>query len=104
MPTEADLKQFKWLHAAALIEGGTLLLLLGVAVPLKHLAGYGAAVSLMGPLHGMAFLFYIWMIANTVAGARWSKCDCARLLAGALLPFGAWFNAGFVRRKMAAPA
>jgi integral membrane protein len=45
------------LRLASWAEGATLLLLLLVAVPLKRLAGWPEAVSLMGPLHGAAGFF-----------------------------------------------
>ena len=38
------------------IEGVTLLTLIGIAVPLKHLAGEPMLVTLLGPLHGAVFL------------------------------------------------
>ncbi|HMA50030.1 MAG TPA: DUF3817 domain-containing protein [Magnetospirillaceae bacterium] len=47
------------LRAVALVEGSAFLLLLFVAVPLKHLAGIDAPVLILGPLHGIAFLAYV---------------------------------------------
>jgi hypothetical protein len=41
-----------------LLEGATLVLLLFVAVPLKHLGIYREAMSITGPLHGLAFRRY----------------------------------------------
>jgi integral membrane protein len=43
----------------ALLEGSTLLLLLFVALPLKYKLGIPMAVSVMGPIHGIAFMFYL---------------------------------------------
>ncbi len=89
------------LRVMALIEGVTLGLLVGVAVPLKHLAGYPGMVSVVGPVHGMVFLFYLWMVINTVSGEDWSRGEILRVLLAALIPGGAFFNAGFMRRKEA---
>lgn len=89
------------LRVMALIEGVTLALLVGVAVPLKHLAGYPGVVSLLGPVHGMVFIFYLWMVVNTVSGDDWSRGEIARVLLAALVPGGAFFNADFMRRKEA---
>lgn len=99
---ESRLKQLQRLRHAALGEGGTLLVLLGVAVPLKHVAGYAGAVTVMGPLHGLAFLYYLWTIANTVSGDDWNRTEIWQLLGCALLPFGAWFSIRLIRRKEAA--
>ena len=99
---ESRIKQMRRLRHAALGEGITLLLLLGVAVPLKHLAGQATLVTVMGPLHGMAFLYYLWTISSSVAGEDWTSAEVWQLLGCAMLPFGAWFSIGLIRRKTAA--
>jgi len=89
------------LRLAAFIEGATLLALLGIAVPLKHLAGFPGAVSWMGPIHGAAFLLYVWMVFNAVGGCDWSRKEVACLMASAFVPFGALLSARFLQRKAA---
>lgn len=89
------------LRIAALIEGATLLTLVGVAVPLKHLLGLPVAVAVAGPIHGLAFTFYLWIVANTAAGEDWSTRETALAVAAAILPFGAFANAEFLQRKKA---
>jgi integral membrane protein len=107
MGMDARLRQCERLRRAALWEGATLLLLLGLAVPLKHLAGQAGMVTLMGPLHGMAFLYYLWTIASNVTGEDWTRTEVAQLIGCAMLPFGACFSVRLIGRKtaaMAAPA
>ncbi len=70
-----------------------------VAVPLKHLAGYATAVSVMGPIHGAAFLLYVWMVFYVVSSEDWSPGEITRLAVAALLPFGALLSAGLLRSK-----
>lgn len=89
------------LRIVALVEGATLLALVGIAVPLKHLAGYPGAVTLMGPIHGTAFLLYFWMVFNVVASGDWSRKEIVGLVATAFVPFGALLSAGFLMRKAA---
>ena len=43
------------LRLAGYLEGTTLVTLLFVAVPFKHLAGYGGLVSVVGPVHRAVF-------------------------------------------------
>ena len=100
-PFEADRAQLRRLRVAALVEGATLLALVCVAVPLKHLAHLPAAVSVMGPVHGATFLLYVWMALNTVSGEHWRRVEILRVLLAAVLPFGAFCNAGFMKRKEA---
>ncbi len=83
-----QLDQLRRLEIASLIEGLTLIALLLIAVPLKHMAGYPLATSVMGPLHGMAFLFYVWTVLAAASAAGWTGREIARLLIAALAPFG----------------
>jgi len=78
------------LRAVALAEGTAFLLLLLVAVPLKHLAGIDAPVLILGPLHGIAFLSYVWLIARLAVEQAWSPGRAIRLAAAGLLPLGAF--------------
>ena len=95
------LSQLRRMRVVSLIEGSTLLLLLLVAVPLKHVAGLPIATQIMGPIHGLAFLTYGWMLIRTVAGGDWSRADIARLSIAALIPFGAFINERALARRQA---
>lgn len=90
------------MRAASLAEGITLVLLVLVAVPLKHLAGYPAATAFMGPIHGLAFLIYVWMLIQTTSGGGWSKSETLRLMIAAFIPFGAFANERALARREAA--
>jgi len=99
-----DITQLKRLHLASLVEGSTLVILVCLAVPLKHLAGYPQLTSAMGPIHGLAFLFYAWMVINTASAGLWRKGQVTRLLLLAFIPFGTFFNIGMIKRREAGPA
>lgn len=84
------------------IEGGTLLLLVLVAVPLKRLAGLPEAVSVVGPIHGAAFVAYVVLVIWTVNSAPWRRTDALLLLVAAFVPLGAWgLGRLFARRRLA---
>ena len=88
------------LRATSLVEGITLLALLGIAVPMKHVAGMPQAVSILGPIHGMAFLAYLWAVLSTTSSTPgWSRKDVARLALSAFVPFGAFLNLPYLRDK-----
>lgn len=96
-------RQLQRFELASLVEGTTLLLLVGVAVPLKHLAGWSAGVSVLGPVHGAVFLAYIWIAVQTVAsGEGWRPIEIARLIGAALVPFGGYANIPLIQRKIRA--
>ena len=100
---QGELQQLRRLELASVIEAGTLILLVLVAVPLKHLAGWEQGVRIMGPVHGMAFLAYAWTLIQTVSGSPgvWSWREITRLAAAAFLPFGAIANLHLLARKRA---
>lgn len=90
------------LRFASWMEGTTLILLVGIAVPLKHLAGYPVATTIMGPVHGLAFLFYLWTVMTVVSGGGWRAGEIVRLVSAAFIPFGVLAVRRLLRRRLAA--
>jgi integral membrane protein len=100
-----DMTLIRRLRFASFVEASTLLTLLFVAVPLKHALGYAIATRLMGPVHGAAFVAYVWYVIATVSGGGdWTRRELTRLIVAAFIPFGGFANAGLLRRKEAAAA
>ncbi len=93
-------RSLHYLRIASLAEGATLLVLLLVAVPLKRLADVPMAVSLMGPIHGLAFLIYSVMVMQALFTRLITPFDTVRLMLAAFIPFGAFMLNGLFRRKM----
>lgn len=87
------------LRLAGIIEGITLISLLLIAVPLKHLFGIPDAVSLIGPIHGIAFILYIVTLIDNFSGGGWSGRDMARTSVVAIIPFGTFLNDRFLARR-----
>jgi integral membrane protein len=99
-----ELSQLRRMRAVSLFEGTTLVLLLGIAVPLKHVADIPLATSIMGPIHGIAFVLYIWMLIQTVSIGAWTRAATVRMIVAALLPFGAFVNERALARRQASLA
>lgn len=93
------LAQLRRLEIASIVEATTLLLLIGLAVPLKHIGGWALGVTLIGPIHGLAFVAFAWTAAQTVAAGGWSRAETTRLFAFAFLPFGGFLNLGLLSRR-----
>lgn len=91
--------QLKRLEILSIIEATTLVVLVCVAVPLKHLLGWPLGSKILGPVHGIAFIAYIWMALQTVAGGGWRNRDAARLFLVAFLPFAGYLNIAWLRRR-----
>jgi integral membrane protein len=90
------------LRAVGIAEGLSLLLLLGVAMPLKYLAGMPLAVKIVGWIHGVLFILFCVALAQARAASGWSIAKSAGLLLAALLPFGTFVVDGRLRREDAA--
>lgn len=94
--------QLRRLRLSSWLEAATLLVLVLIGVPLKRLFGMPLVVSIVGPIHGVAFLFYMWTVIETVTGSRWHKAEIARLVLVAFVPFGGFTNRPLLDRKEAA--
>ncbi len=87
-------RRLQYLRGAALIEGVTLLLLLFAAMPLKYWAGMAIATRVMGPIHGVAFLSFSWLLLHTTSAEGWARSEALPTLLLAVVPFG-----GFVTER-----
>ncbi|MFM2085689.1 MAG: hypothetical protein RLZZ237_558 [Pseudomonadota bacterium] len=96
--------QLRKMRYISLFEGCTLLLLLGIAMPLKHLGGYPGMVSLIGPIHGLAFLLYCRMLVQTLSIGSWTRAERLRMALAAIIPFGALLNEQLLARREASLA
>lgn len=89
------------LGIAAAAEATTLLLLVGVAVPLKHLGGWPAAVQVLGPIHGLAFVAYLWLVLQSLGAGLLSRGEAARLALSAFVPVAGYLAARSLGRRTA---
>ena len=76
------------LRLIGLFEGASFLFLLGVAMPLKYIAGYPEAVSVVGMAHGVLFLIYCLAIVLAIPTPGWTHVWTLASFVAAVLPFG----------------
>jgi len=76
------------LRLIGLVEGTSYLVLLGIAMPLKYLAGLPMAVKVVGWAHGVLFVLFCAALSHAFVAARWSILRAAAVFIAALLPFG----------------
>ena len=79
------------LRRLTLIEGVSFLLLLGVAMPLKYLAGMPLAVKIAGWAHGLLFVAFCFALLRTMLVMDWSFRRGVAVFVASLLPFGPFF-------------
>lgn len=90
------------LRLAGLVEGTTLVFLVLIAVPLKHLAGYPQVVSATGPVHGFAFVLYVVALVDNFSGGGWTVREMLRTGLACLVPFGTFINERYLAARAAA--
>ena len=95
----AALNQFRQLEMAALAEATTLALLVLVAVPLKHFGEWDLGVRIIGPLHGFAFVAFLWNVWQTGTFVRWRGIELTRLVVSAFIPLGGFLNWRWLVRR-----
>jgi integral membrane protein len=97
--SEEERRQLRRMRLASVLEATTLALLVFIAVPLKHVFGMPQFVSAMGPVHGLAFLFYIWMLIQSHFQLRWTGAEWLRMVAFAFIPLAGFVNERLLKRR-----
>jgi integral membrane protein len=93
------IRRVRWI---GIIEGISFLLLMGIAMPLKYLAGQPLAVKYLGWVHGLLFILLCLAIFQAWAGRHLKfKWACLAFVA-ALLPFGPFLIDKHLARQEAA--
>lgn len=94
------------LRIIGMLEGLSFLLLLGLAMPLKYIAGEPGMVRVVGSAHGFLFLLYVAALLHAAFEMRWSVRRVIAGLAASVLPFGPFVFEARLRqeRRALAPA
>lgn len=83
----------------SIAEGISYILLLGVAVPLKRIAGIEDAVKYPGWVHGLLFIAYIFSLIDVAIARRWPIKWILLAFVASLLPFGPFvFDAKILKK------
>lgn len=69
-------------------EGLSFLVLLGIAMPLKYLAGWPDAVRVVGMAHGILFILYVAATIQAALEYDWPFRRTLLVLAASVLPAG----------------
>src|ERR1035437_10957883 len=82
-------------------EGISFIVLLGIAMPLKYIAGMQTPVRIIGMLHGILFVGYVIALLQATWAYKWSykKAWTAFLLS--FLPFGTFFLDRVLKKSIA---
>lgn len=89
------------LRLIGLLEGVSFLVLLGIAMPLKYVAGMPEAVRLVGWAHGVLFVLYVALAMHASNVHGWSLPRLLGTFAASVLPFGPFVVDRRLRREQA---
>ncbi len=80
------------LRLLALAEGLSLLVLVFISVPLKHLYGITAISKFLGPVHGILFLLFVLNTIGVGIEYEWKfRRTTWKVLLACLIPFGTFY-------------
>ena len=89
------------LRLIAILEGISLLLLVGIAVPVKHIYKDPWLVETIGPIHGILFLLFVISALSVGVEQNWSfKTTTWKVLLACIIPFGTFYIDRKILRKI----
>ncbi|WP_375437884.1 DUF3817 domain-containing protein [uncultured Hymenobacter sp.] len=80
-----------FLRVVGFLEGISFLFLIGVAIPLKYIAGLPQAVRILGMAHGLLFVLYVGLVAVISFQLKWPFRKTFLTIVVSLLPFGTFW-------------
>lgn len=83
------------------LEGISLLLLLGIAVPRKYAFDDPAMVKMLGPIHGFFFVIFVINALSVGIEYKWKFSEKTwKVLLACMVPFGTFYIDYSILRKM----
>lgn len=91
-PTQsAESAERRWFTRISIWEGWSFLILLGIAMPLKYLAGWPHAVLVVGSAHGALWVVYLVALAIVWQKDKWPFTWAFLGGVASVLPLGPWW-------------
>jgi integral membrane protein len=78
----------QYFRTLGFVEGVSLLVLLFIAMPIKYLLGNPEAVRIVGMIHGLLFLLYVFTAVTVSRDLMWSGRKLVFSFLVASVPFG----------------
>jgi integral membrane protein len=89
------------LRILAILEGISLLVLVFIAVPLKHVWDIPGLSKSLGPIHGALFLLFVFNALRVGVEQQWKfKETTWKILVACFIPFGTFYIDYKILRKI----
>lgn len=83
----------------ALLEGISYIFLLGIAMPIKYMAGNPAFVQYGGWVHGLLFVVYVILLIRLALRDEWKMGRIALAFFASLVPFAPFYLERKLKRE-----
>ena len=91
-----ELKKFLFINK---IEGISYLILLFIAMPLKYFAGYPIATKIVGMIHGVLVIAFVYQIFEAKKEVGMSTKEAIKYFIFSLIPFGSFYNDKLIKSR-----
>ena len=88
-----------WLSTIGIAEGISLLVLMGIAMPLKYLANTPEPVKYIGWIHGLLFIAFMLAVLIVYFQKGWPFKRVVLAFIAAFLPFGTFVFDRWLRKQ-----
>ena len=83
----------------SVLEGVSLLVLLGIAMPLKYIFELPMMVKIVGMFHGVLFVAYVLFALLFTKRAKWTLLELTWIVLLSVIPFGTFYaDAKYLKR------
>lgn len=89
------------LRVTGVLEGISLIVLTGIAVPVKYINDDPSLVKIIGPVHGLLFLLYVINTISVGVEYRWKfSVTTWKVLLACIIPFGTFYIDRKILRRL----
>ncbi len=93
----SELQKFRLINK---IEGYSYIVLLFIAMPLKYIFGYPEATKVVGMIHGILFIVFVYQLIKATKIVPFSQKESVIFFIASLIPFGSFYSDRFCVAKM----
>ena len=92
----SELKKFRLINK---IEGYSFIILLFIAMPLKYSFGFPIATKVMGMIHGLLFMLFVYQLLESMKDVPFNKKEALVYFILSLIPFGSFYTDKLCKEK-----
>ncbi len=92
----SELKKFRLINK---IEGYSFIILLFIAMPLKYSFGFPIATKIMGMIHGLLFMMFVYQLIESMKAVHFNKKEALIYFILSLIPFGSFYTDKLCKEK-----